>query len=201
MKTAVDASFVVDVLDRLVADGPGAHRHRVEGELEMGAALAASFLECLSTEQKLVGKIPFEDAVRLGTLAAEGVLASARWSQVVGDRLDTTAVTQLLGISRQALAKRQASGSVLGLAGDGTTWYPTWQFDADAGTIRPEVRDIIGAFRDRLDDVDPLLIAAWATTPQDGDLGGDAPADWLRAGRNPDRLRVAADRASSRLAR
>ncbi|MCY3560362.1 MAG: Eco57I restriction-modification methylase domain-containing protein [bacterium] len=42
------------------------------------------------------------------------VPAAARWPQVVGDRLDTTQVARLLGVSRQALAKRQHTGSLLG---------------------------------------------------------------------------------------
>lgn len=169
--------------------------------LEIVESVTNAFLEELTTNADAVGKLDEEEAARLGQRAAERVLAAARWSQVVGDRLDTTQVTRLLGITRQALAKRQKAGSLLGLAGDGTTWYPTWQFDSDAASIRPEVRDVIGAFRDRLDDVDPLIIAAWASTPQDEDLAGDTPADWLRAGRDPDQLRRAAERAAARLAR
>lgn len=169
--------------------------------LAVAAAVADSFLEQLIAPAELLGKLDNEEAARLGRRAAEQVLAGARWSQVVGDRLDTTQVGRLLGVTRQALAKRQTVGSLLGLAGDGTTWYPTWQFDLDDGHIRPEVRDLIGAFRDRLDDVDPLLIAAWATTPQDEDLAGDTPSYWLRTGRDPDQLRRAAERAAARLAR
>lgn len=169
--------------------------------LEAVEAVTNTFLEHLTANAHAIGKLDEEEAARLGLRAAGQVLAAARWSQVVGDRLDTTQVTRLLGITRQALAKRQKAGSLLGLGGDGTTWYPTWQFDSDAASIRPEVRDVIGAFRDRLDDLDPLLIAAWATTPQDEDLAGDTPADWMRAARDPDQLRRAAERAAARLAR
>lgn len=169
--------------------------------LAVAASVADSFLEHLAAVAGVLGKLDTEEAVRLGRRAAEQVLAAARWSQIVGDRLDTTQVARLLGVTRQALAKRQTTGSLLGLPGDGTTWYPTWQFDIDAARIRPEVRDLVGAFRDRLDDVDPLIIAAWATTPQDKDLAGETPAQWLRAGRDPDQLRQAAERAAARLAR
>ena len=169
--------------------------------LSAAASVADSFVEELAADAAMLGKLDDEEAVRLGRRAATQVLATARWSEVMGDRLDTTQVTRLLGVTRQALAKRQQTGSLLGLPGGGTTWYPTWQFDTNEARIRPEVRDLIGAFRDRLDDVDPLVIAAWATTPQDEDLAGETPAQWLSAGRDPDQLRRAAERAAARLGR
>ena len=180
-----------------------AHELLRRSDDDVGLSAAASvidgFVEALASDAEPLGKLETHEAKRLGRRAASQVLAAARWSQVVGDRLDTTQVTRLLGVTRQALAKRQQTGSLLGLPGDGTTWYPTWQFDAADARIRPEVRDLIGAFRDRLDKVDPLLIAAWATTPQEEDLAGDTPAHWLRAGRDPDQLRRAAERAATRL--
>ena len=169
--------------------------------LDTAAMIADNFIRSLVAGSDILGKLTPDEAARLAHSAAEGVLASARWSQVVGDRLDTTAVTQLLGITRQALAKRQAAGSVIGLPGHSTTWYPTWQFDQDIAEIRPEVRHIVGAFRDRLDDVDPFLIAAWATTPQQEDLEGMTPESWIRRGRDPQRLRIAAERAAAHMAR
>lgn len=169
--------------------------------LLVAVAVVESFVEALAADAELLGKLDDDEAMRLGRRAAGEVLAAARWSQVVGDRLDTSQVAQLLGVSRQALAKRRNTGSLLGLPGDGTTWYPTWQFDIDGARIHPEVRDLIGAFRDRLDDIDPLVIAAWATTPQDEDLASETPAQWLRAGRDPDQLRQAAERAAARLGR
>jgi len=169
--------------------------------LSVAVSVAGTFVEALAAEAAPLGKLDGEEAVRLGRRAAAQVLAAARWAQVVGDRLDTTQVAQLLGVTRQALAKRQLTGSLLGVPGDGTTWYPTWQFDSDEGRIRPEVRDVLGAFRDRLDDIDPLVVAAWATTPQDEDLAGETPAQWLRAGRDQDQLRRAAERAAARLSR
>ena len=169
--------------------------------LSAAASVTDSFVEALTADAALLGKLDVEEAKRLGRRAAAQVLAAARWSQIVGDRLDTTQVSRLLGITRQALAKRQNTGSILGLPGDGTTWYPSWQFDMNEARLHPEVRDLIGAFRDRLDDVDPLVIAAWATTPQDEDLVGETPAQWLSAGRDSDQLRRAAERAAARLGR
>jgi hypothetical protein len=176
-------------------------RQRADEGISAAESVADVFVEELTSHAELLGKLDDEEAMRLGRRAAADVLAGARWAQVVGDRLDTSQVTQLLGVTRQALAKRQQTGSLLGLPGDGTTWYPTWQLDSDKGRIRPEVRDVLGAFRDRLDGMDPLVIAAWATTPQDEDLAGETPAQWLRAGRDQDQLRRAAERAAARLCR
>lgn len=197
--TGVDAKFSDDrlrtTLLQIKQHGPS------ETWLETAALIADNFLQSLVASSDIIEKLSPDEALGLAHSAAEGVLASARWSQVVGDRIDTTAVTQLLGISRQALAKRQTAGSVIGLPGHSTTWYPTWQFDREAGEVRSEVRDIVGAFRDRLDNVDPFLIAAWATTPQEEDLDGLTPEHWIRLRRDPQRLRVAAERAASHISR
>ncbi|MDE0701327.1 MAG: hypothetical protein F4Y27_01295 [Acidimicrobiaceae bacterium] len=163
--------------------------------------LVGAFIERLLADHADIADVEVGEATRLGELAAEEVIAGARWSQIVGDRIDTTAATGLLGITRQALSKRQASGSLLGLPGRGTTWYPTWQFDIDKQAIRPEVRDLIGAFRDAIgSNVEPLLIAAWASTAQHEDLDGRTPADWIVLDNDTEQLRQAAQRAAERLA-
>jgi hypothetical protein len=137
----------------------------------------------------------------IGVSAANEALASLRWSQILGDRIDTTEASQLLGVTRQALAKRQAAGSLLGLPGQGTTWYPKWQFNVALRKIRPEAAEIIGAFRENLEVIDPLTIASWAVQEQPEDLEGLTPADWVQKGGDRQRVRVAAERAASRLAR
>jgi hypothetical protein len=183
------------------ARGPSQEEDTEDSWLDVAAVIVDAFVQRLVESCEILTKLETDEAGRIGRSAADSAVAASRWSQIVGDRLDTTAVAQLLGVTRQALAKRQATGSVLGLPGHGTSWYPTWQFNLDAGEIRPEVRDIVGAFRDRLDDVDPLLIASWAVTPQDEDLDGLTPEQWLRLGKDTHRLRLAAERAASRLAR
>ncbi len=169
---------------------------------EPALALTEAFLDqIVRNGDQVVAKLDVDEATRLGKLAADEILAGARWSQIVGDRIDTTSASDLLGISRQALSKRQTSGSLLGLPGHGTTWYPIWQFDIEARSIRPEVRDTIGAFRDVVaGSVDPFLIAAWATRPQPEDLDGISPSEWLSLGKDVEQLRVAARRAAERLA-
>lgn len=169
------------------------------GWLDVAGIVAEAFVQQLLMGSADLEKLDPDEARAMGRRAAESALAAARWSQVVGDRLNTTAVADLLGISRQALAKRQAAGSLLGLPGNGTTWYPTWQFDLLARKVRPEVRQVIGAFRDRLDEVEPMAIASWAATDQAEDLDGLSPREWIKSGRDAQRLRTAADRAASRL--
>ena len=163
--------------------------------------LVDAFHERLSDARHVIEEISADEAGVLGAKAAENVVASARWSRLVGDRIDTSEAVRVLGITRQALSKRQASGSLLGLPGHNTTWYPTWQLDTGKEAIRPEVRDVIGAFRDALGEgADPFLIASWASTAQHEDLNGLSPAEWLADGKDIEQLRQAAQRAAERLA-
>ncbi len=163
--------------------------------------LVDAFHERLTDARHVVEEISADEASELGAKAAEEVVASARWSKLVGDRIDTSEASRVLGVSRQALSKRQSSGSLLGLPGHNTTWFPTWQLDIENESIRPEVRDIIGAFRDALGEgADPFLIASWASTAQHEDLNGLSPAKWLADGKDTEQLRRAAQRAAERLA-
>lgn len=125
----------------------------------------------------------------------------AVWAGVVGDRIDTTDVMRLLGITREELAKRVASGALIGLPGLGTTYFPVWQLSATGGTldVKPTVRLVMEAFREELGSVDPFLVMAWATTKQ-SDLDGMTPAGWISNDEDTDMLVQAARRAAGRLA-
>jgi len=203
--------FVFDILVKFISSRPqdegwavyrGDQLQSNEGSVnERVALLVDAFLERLSPARCEIDEIDADEARELGTKAAEEAIASARWSRLVGDRIDTSEAAELLGVTRQALSKRQTSGSLLGLPGRGTTWYPTWQLDIDKKAIRSEVRHIIGAFRDSLGkEADPFLIASWASTAQHEDLGGLSPAEWLAQGNDLDDLRQAAQRTAERLA-
>ena len=203
--------FVIDILVNCINSRPqdegwavyrGDQLQSNEGSVnERVALLVDAFLERLSPARREIDEMGADEARDLGTRAAEEAIASARWSRLVGDRIDTSEAAELLGVTRQALSKRQASGSLLGLPGRGTTWYPTWQLDIDKKEIRPEVRHIIGAFRDSLGEgADPFLIASWASTAQHEDLGGLSPAEWLAQGKDLEELRQAAQRTAERLA-
>jgi len=141
-----------------------------------------------------------DDAVEYGRRAASSAVAPVLWAKAIGERYDTTAVTELLGVSRQALHKRVMSGTILGVPGRGTTWFPAWQFDQSLREVRPVMARIIGTFRDPLTTFDPLAIAAWATTPQEDDLDGTTPEDWIVAGNSQDRVVESARRAARALA-
>jgi len=203
--------FVIDILVNCINSRPqdegwavyrGDQLQSNEGSVnERVALLVDAFLERLSPARREFDEMGADEARDLGTRAAEEAIASARWSRLVGDRIDTSEAAELLGVTRQALSKRQASGSLLGLPGRGTTWYPTWQLDIEKKEIRPEVRHIIGAFRDSLGEgADPFLIASWASTAQHEDLDGLSPAEWLAQGNGPEDLRQAAQRTAQRLA-
>lgn len=203
--------FVIDILVNFISSRPhdegwavyrGEELQSNKGSVnEHVALLVDAFLERLSPARREIDEIDADEARELGTKAAEEAIASARWSRLVGDRIDTTEAAELLGVTRQALSKRQSSGSLLGLPGRGTTWYPTWQLNIDKKEIRPEVRHIIGAFRDSLGkEADPFLIASWASTPQHEDLDGLSPTEWLAQGNHLDDLRQAAQRTAERLA-
>lgn len=194
--TASDDPLTDELRQRLSADT------NIEGEHEAPMVIVArSFIETLARQASRTYSTVFdiETAKQLGRNAAEQVIAAAAWDEVIGERLDTTEVREMLRVSRQALAKRQQSGSLIALEGLRTSWYPAWQFDREQRCIRPAVAKIVAAFRRHLDEADPVLIAAWATTPQP-DLSGRTPAHWLSDGRDNEQLVRAASRAAVRLA-
>ena len=195
-----------DGSDRWEQDGAvWTWRRSIEGGGSPGGSdvietAVGAFRARLMAHAEVISQLDLDETRKAGTCAADHMVSGARWATVVGDRLDTTQVTELLGVTRQALSKRQRSGSILGLHGQATTWYPIWQFDLDARQVRPGIRYIVGAFRDRLEeDYNPMTVASWASSEQTEDLGGLSPAQWLAEGRDPDRLFAAADRAAARL--
>jgi hypothetical protein len=117
----------------------------------------------------------------------------------IGDRWDARRVTEFLDVSRQAVYKRVRTGSLLGLPGSGTTWFPVWQFDPDRRVVRRVVASIITQFRAADPDLDPLVIAAWVTAPHP-QLDGASPADEIRRGGNDERVSLLAARAARGLA-
>jgi hypothetical protein len=140
-----------------------------------------------------------EDAKALGRKWARSGLAALIWATRLGDTLNTTEVSKRLHISRQALAKRLAAGTILGIPGRGTTHYPIWQFKPSQDEVRPEVREIFRIFVDELDSLDAHAVSSWMMTPS-GDLRGLSPHDWLLKYDDPRPVYDAARRIASRLA-
>jgi hypothetical protein len=151
--------------------------------------------------QKLVDQLPEDVALEYGVRAGRAATAPLIWANAVGDRMSIKPVTEFLGVSRQNVYKRVANGSMLGLPGQGTTWFPQWQFDHSSvdgpgkGVVRPAVAAIVRAFREADDEVEALVIAAWAMKPNDL-LGGQSPALWLVEQDDAERVVKAARRAA-----
>ena len=120
-----------------------------------------------------------DEAEQLGRQAARTIVAPFIWADKVGDRVDVRRASEFLNISRQALYKRVRTGTALGVPGRGTTFFPTWQFDFDKHLIRQVTGEIISVFREADEDVDPLVIAAWAMA-ENRLLDDDCPAVWIQ---------------------
>jgi hypothetical protein len=143
--------------------------------------------------------IDYEEAKTLGGQGAAASVAPLLWAKAVGDRWDTSTTAEFLGISRQALHERVKRGTIIGLPGRGTTWFPIWQFDLLGRAVRPVVLEVVDAFRRSLGEADPYTIASWATSRQSA-LDGLTPADWLGSGRDETALVNTATRSARKLA-
>ena len=139
-----------------------------------------------------------DDAMELGRRALRSALAPILWGVAIGERWDVRRTTEFLKISRQALYKKLRSGAILGLRGNGTTWFPVWQFDPQLGIVRSITARLLAVFREADPDVDPLVIAAWATKDQ-ALLDGRSPAQWLAVGADDEAVLLSARRASAGL--
>lgn len=128
-----------------------------------------------------------EDLGDLGELAAKvaAVIPSVNpLAEVVGPCYDTPTLVQWLGISKQALDKRNRSGTVLGCrTRDGYWVYPAFQFDAQ-GRALPHLRDVLDALG-REDDPARWRAAQWLAAPNPDLPGQVSSATWLRHGNDP----------------
>jgi hypothetical protein len=143
-----------------------------------------------------------EQAEQLGARAAVAAVAPRMWANVAGDRLATADLVQALGVSRQALAKRVANGTLLGLPGRGTTLYPTWQFEVTADTVRVRrpVAEAFAAWVEEAGALDPYAVIAWAQTRQP-ELDDLTPLQYLgKDVAEDDRVTISARVTAARLA-
>lgn len=160
-----------------------------------------------------VGTLPVDDdgageeLIEAARHAGQRFAAAQRWSRIIGDRIDTAALRDALGISRQAIAKRVVAGTLMAVAGSGTTWYPTWQFlqtpnnDRVRLEVRPVIPLVLQRFRDQLGDDSPMSsVISWAATEQP-ELDGMSPRAWIEAGGADAAVLTAAERAAAALAR
>ena len=162
--------------------------------------VAEGFMAALRTAKSDFASLSIADAAHIVNAATEAALSAAAWSEVIGDRCDTSQVSSMLGISRQALAKRQRNGALIGLPGKRTTWFPAWQFDQARHRVHDVVPAVVAAFREHLGAGRNEIIAAWAINPQPEDLEGSTPADWIGRGLDSDMVITAARRAATHFA-
>ncbi|MFJ3797669.1 hypothetical protein ACIPSJ_15395 [Streptomyces sp. NPDC090088] len=137
-------------------------------------------------------------ARHLGQQAAQSVLAPMIWAASVGEMIDTSRLSLMMGVSRQALAKRVAAGRLLGLPGRGTTHFPVWQFRPD-WSVSPDATDIFKIFREALGHLDPYAVSAWINTAS-SELNGLTPGQWLARKPDSEPVLAVARRAAERLA-
>lgn len=140
-----------------------------------------------------------DEAAAIGRRAALVVLAGDTWERALGDLLTSSEARVLLGgVSREALRKRVASGSMIALRDDaGAVRYPRWQFDAASDSVFPVVKRLNGVFGDA--GLDAWTLASFITTRQP-ELGDRTPAAAF-SDEDPEPLLIAADRAAAELSR
>ncbi|MEU1197834.1 hypothetical protein ABZ446_16600 [Streptomyces sp. NPDC005813] len=139
-----------------------------------------------------------EAARTLGQRAARAALAPVMWAELSGDMIDTTRASEALGVSRQALAKRVAAGTLLGIPGRGTTHFPVWQFTPNWG-LSPDAQAIFKIFREALGRLDPYAVMSWMATPSE-ELNGLTPEQWLTKKQDSEPVLAEARRTAERLA-
>jgi len=153
--------------------------------------------EQIDRRKELLADLDYDTARRHGRDGAAAAVAPLIWGELVGERWDTTTTAEFLGVSRQALHDRVRRGTLLGVPGRGTTWFPTWEFDLGQRRIRPVVAQILGVFEVALGDrPDPLVIASWVQSPQSA-LDGLSPLDWMSSPARDDQAVVTAARRSA----
>ncbi len=106
------------------------------------------------------------------------------WDAQFGPFYDTAGVVKLLGITRQAVADRVRRRTLIGASTtSGRMVYPVFQFDGNR--VDRRISAISTLFRDT--PVTGWAVAAWLSTASP-DLGMLSPVDWVRAGKDRDRI-------------
>lgn len=128
-----------------------------------------------------LGRRSHEELFEAGRRAVQLAMAPFVWDDKLGPMLDTGEVCERLDVTRQAVAKAVQAGRLIALPAGNTRHFPLWQFSfTEKAEIRPQVADIIAAFREVYPEVRPLQIAGWAMTPQP-ELDDETPrCGWTR---------------------
>lgn len=97
------------------------------------------------------------------------------WADQLGPAYSTAQVARLLGVTKQAVAKRR--GLLRLEQRNGTTAYPVLQFDGEH--VRPGIETVVQALADHV--ATPWTIASWLTSRQVR-FDGLRPIDLLERG-------------------
>jgi hypothetical protein len=145
-------------------------------------------LEWQAEPDKAGQPFQWETARPLGGGIPEALRAGASFKQCAlqgAEMLSSDNAAALIGITREALRKRRAAGTALGLEGGKRgVRYPAWQFDDN---VLPYLPAILAVFRQR-DDWGKYL---FFTQPEPL-LGGQSPLDALHNGQGQEVVRIAA---------
>lgn len=152
---------------------------------QLYAALRAQLDERFAAaEEAGVDAEVFADSDAIASAMVAALPAGNVYDQVGGPFYDTLGLVEWLAISRQALAKRVAAGTLIGcqLADARASWvYPTWQFTPE-GQVIAHLDEVWRVLRDGAGDRWTALLWLRARNPA---LGGATAADHLRAGGDP----------------
>ena len=117
----------------------------------------------------------FDDVESIARAMAAALPTIHISDRLVGPFYDTTGLAQWRGVSRQAINKAVAAGTVIACQRDGGQWvYPTWQF-TDTRTVHPHLITLWSTLRGA---ADPWTCAIWLRSPQP-QLGDRSAADWV----------------------
>jgi hypothetical protein len=133
-----------------------------------------------------VGALELEAEDPLANARLRWIVDRRRLAQAEGRPLSAREVEELLGITRQAVAKARAAGRLVGLpTGGGQYLYPSWQF-GESGVL-PGLREVR---RGLPGGDDPWTFTAFMVSPN-ARLTGEAPLAALRRGAVQDVIRAA----------
>lgn len=159
-------------------------------------------VEDLKTSGHLdVDQIDPDQLVERARQAVHITFASFLRDERVGPSLETRQVCERLRVSRQAVAKAVAGGRLIALPAGKARRFPLWQFrmGEERLEMRPDVAELVQAFRCIYPEITGVQIASWARTPQP-ELQQMTPAEWLERERPVNSVVVAAKRAAAALA-
>jgi hypothetical protein len=190
----LDPAKVAQLLGELVEDRPVKPVDRVflargiRGLVSLVSSMEPGAVEKAVAEATDLGVLlsAMESRSGLKLIARGGPLAAARLRGLqakldllerAGGTLQPREVAALLRMSRQAVGKRRAAGTLLGVSlGRRGYEYPACQF-VDGGVVEG-LAEVLSAFDD---DVDPWMRLAFLVTTNDA-LDGEMPLDVLRRG-------------------